>query len=94
MFFFLLFFFVCLVIYLILLVFTFMSHVYLLQGPEMLSYQPNSESCLIGCYNTEEAKNFHRQQVFVLLLLLLFCALVCVTRQRLVVQGVTLPTLL
>ncbi|KAM7410747.1 hypothetical protein PAMA_020945 [Pampus argenteus] len=31
------------------------------QGPEM--YQPNSESCLIGCYNTEEMepKNFPRQ---------------------------------
>ncbi|KAK2850898.1 hypothetical protein Q5P01_007174 [Channa striata] len=33
------------------------------QGPEMVSYQPNSESCLIGCYNTEEMdpKNFPRQ---------------------------------
>ncbi|XP_029994318.1 uncharacterized protein LOC115422246 [Sphaeramia orbicularis] len=33
------------------------------QGPEMSSYQPNSESCLIGCYNTEEVepKRFHRQ---------------------------------
>lgn len=41
----------------------FFCHVYPLQGPEMLSYQPNSESCLIGCYNTEETKNFHRQQV-------------------------------
>lgn len=45
----------------------FIFHVYLLQGPEMLSYQPNSESCLIGCYNMEETKNFHRQQVFVLM---------------------------
>lgn len=35
----------------------------------MLSYQPNSESCLIGCYNTEETKNFHRQRVFVLMVL-------------------------
>uniref|UniRef100_UPI0037E7D920 uncharacterized protein n=1 Tax=Semicossyphus pulcher TaxID=241346 RepID=UPI0037E7D920 len=33
------------------------------QGPEMLPYQPNSESCLIGCYNTDEMepKNFPRQ---------------------------------
>lgn len=36
-------------------------HAYPLQGPEMLAYQPNSESCLIGCYNTEETKNFHRK---------------------------------
>lgn len=36
---------------------------FLFQGPEMLPYQPNSESCLIGCYNTEEMepKNFPRQ---------------------------------
>lgn len=29
----------------------------------MLPYQPNSESCLIGCYNTEEVEpnNFPRQ---------------------------------
>lgn len=29
----------------------------------MLPYQPNSESCLIGCYNTEEMepKNFPTQ---------------------------------
>lgn len=27
---------------------------FLFQGPEMLPYQPNSESCLIGCYNTDE----------------------------------------
>lgn len=67
----------------------FIFHVYLLQGPEMLSYQPNSESCLIGCYNMEETKNFHRQQVFVLMVF--FCALFCVTIQRLLVQGVTLP---
>lgn len=35
----------------------------LLQGPEMLTYQPNSESCLIGCYNTDEMeqKNFPGQ---------------------------------
>lgn len=26
------------------------------QGQEMLPYQPNSESCLIGCYNSEEAE--------------------------------------
>ncbi|XP_077937482.1 uncharacterized protein LOC120829633 isoform X2 [Gasterosteus aculeatus] len=33
------------------------------QGPEMLPYQPNSESCLIGCYSTEqmEPKDFHRE---------------------------------
>ncbi|XP_069383703.1 uncharacterized protein [Paralichthys olivaceus] len=33
------------------------------QGPEMMPYQPNSESCLIGCYNAEgmEHKNFSRQ---------------------------------
>ncbi|XP_019118866.1 uncharacterized protein LOC109139484 isoform X1 [Larimichthys crocea] len=33
------------------------------QVPEMLPYQPNSESCLIGCYNTEEMepKDFSRQ---------------------------------
>ncbi|XP_035499701.1 uncharacterized protein LOC118316223 isoform X2 [Scophthalmus maximus] len=33
------------------------------QGLEMLPYQPNSESCLIGCYNTEEMehKDFPRQ---------------------------------
>ncbi|XP_029013505.1 uncharacterized protein LOC114859484 isoform X2 [Betta splendens] len=33
------------------------------QSPEMLPYQPNSENCLIGCYNTEdmEPKNFSRQ---------------------------------
>lgn len=37
--------------------------VLLFQGPEMLPYQPNSESCLIGCYNTEEVepKDFPRQ---------------------------------
>ncbi|XP_031694807.1 uncharacterized protein LOC116377338 isoform X1 [Anarrhichthys ocellatus] len=37
--------------------------VFLFQGQEMLPYQPNSESCLIGCYNTEEMepKNFPRQ---------------------------------
>ncbi|XP_039656441.1 uncharacterized protein LOC120559085 [Perca fluviatilis] len=29
------------------------------QGPEMLPYQPNSESCLIGCYNTEEMEPNH-----------------------------------
>lgn len=36
---------------------------FLLQVPEMLPYQPNSESCLIGCYNTEEMepKDFSRQ---------------------------------
>lgn len=29
----------------------------------MLPYQPNSESCLIGCYSTEqmEPKDFHRE---------------------------------
>ncbi|KAL3064813.1 hypothetical protein OYC64_000945 [Pagothenia borchgrevinki] len=34
------------------------------QTPEMLPYQPNSESCLIGCYNTEEMEpnHFSRQQ--------------------------------
>lgn len=47
----------------------FILHVFPLQGPEMLSYQPSSESCLIGCYNTEEPKNFHRQQVIVLMVL-------------------------
>ncbi|KAK2898157.1 uncharacterized protein [Channa argus] len=33
------------------------------QCPEMVPYQPNSESCLIGCYNTEEMEpdNFPRQ---------------------------------
>uniref|UniRef100_A0A3P9IF89 Uncharacterized protein n=1 Tax=Oryzias latipes TaxID=8090 RepID=A0A3P9IF89_ORYLA len=33
------------------------------QGPEMLPYAPNSESCLIGCYGGEEMepKNFPRQ---------------------------------
>ncbi|XP_054879870.1 uncharacterized protein LOC129354423 isoform X2 [Poeciliopsis prolifica] len=33
------------------------------QGPEMLPYQPNSESCLIGCYSSEEGKprSFPRQ---------------------------------
>ncbi|XP_074537922.1 uncharacterized protein LOC141799558 [Halichoeres trimaculatus] len=33
------------------------------QGPEMMPYQPNSESCLVGCYNTEEMgpKTFPRQ---------------------------------
>ncbi|XP_059188534.1 serine/arginine repetitive matrix protein 1-like [Centropristis striata] len=33
------------------------------QGREMLPYQPNSESCLIGCYNTDEMEpgHFHRQ---------------------------------
>nr|XP_020470673.1 uncharacterized protein LOC109968630 isoform X2 [Monopterus albus] len=33
------------------------------QSPEMLPYQPNSESCLIGCYATKETepKNFPRQ---------------------------------
>ncbi|TKS65868.1 PDZ domain-containing protein 4 [Collichthys lucidus] len=33
------------------------------QVPEMLPYQPNSESCLIGCYNTEEMEpqDFSRQ---------------------------------
>ncbi|XP_070825671.1 uncharacterized protein [Chaetodon trifascialis] len=36
------------------------------QVPEMLPYQPNSESCLIGCYNTEEMepKNIPRQSDF------------------------------
>ncbi|XP_034721529.1 PDZ domain-containing protein 4-like [Etheostoma cragini] len=29
------------------------------QGPEMLPYQPNSESCLIGCYSTEEMEPNH-----------------------------------
>ncbi|CAK6977201.1 uncharacterized protein LOC122981750 [Scomber scombrus] len=29
------------------------------QGPESLPYQPNSESCLIGCYNTEEMEPNH-----------------------------------
>ncbi|KAF3860954.1 hypothetical protein F7725_001209 [Dissostichus mawsoni] len=29
------------------------------QTPEMLPYQPNSESCLIGCYNTEEMEPNH-----------------------------------
>ncbi|KAL3975082.1 hypothetical protein ACER0C_023708 [Sarotherodon galilaeus] len=33
------------------------------RGQEMLHYQPNSESCLIGCYGAEEVdpKNFPRQ---------------------------------
>ncbi|XP_014824033.1 PREDICTED: uncharacterized protein LOC106904275 isoform X1 [Poecilia mexicana] len=33
------------------------------QGPEMLPYQRNSESCLIGCYSSEEGKpkSFPRQ---------------------------------
>ncbi|XP_041861087.1 uncharacterized protein LOC121652381 [Melanotaenia boesemani] len=33
------------------------------QGPEMMPYQPNSESCLIGCYSAEEVepKTFPRQ---------------------------------
>ncbi|XP_069033886.1 uncharacterized protein [Embiotoca jacksoni] len=26
------------------------------QGPDMMPYQPNSESCLIGCYSTEEVE--------------------------------------
>ncbi|KAM8829617.1 uncharacterized protein ACB058_018161 [Synchiropus picturatus] len=31
------------------------------QGSEMLPFQPNSESCLVGCYNTEvDPKNFGR----------------------------------
>ncbi|XP_068454074.1 uncharacterized protein [Clinocottus analis] len=29
------------------------------QGSEMLPYQPNSESCLIGCYNTDEMEQQH-----------------------------------
>ncbi|XP_037335504.2 uncharacterized protein LOC119222746 [Pungitius pungitius] len=33
------------------------------QRPEMLPYQPNSESCLIGCYSPEEMepKDFHQE---------------------------------
>ncbi|XP_054654949.1 uncharacterized protein LOC129194064 [Dunckerocampus dactyliophorus] len=33
------------------------------QAPEMSAYQPNSESCLLGCYNSEqmEHKNFSKQ---------------------------------
>ncbi|XP_077410572.1 uncharacterized protein LOC144040328 [Vanacampus margaritifer] len=32
------------------------------QAPEMQAYQPNSESCLLGCYNFEEIENnFSRQ---------------------------------
>uniref|UniRef100_A0A1A8JIL8 Uncharacterized protein n=2 Tax=Nothobranchius kuhntae TaxID=321403 RepID=A0A1A8JIL8_NOTKU len=33
------------------------------QGPELLPYQPNSESCLIGCYSPDELKpkSFPRQ---------------------------------
>lgn len=34
----------------------------LVQAPEMSTYQPNSESCLLGCYNSGEMnKNFLRQ---------------------------------
>uniref|UniRef100_A0A3Q3EJY1 Serine/arginine repetitive matrix protein 1-like n=1 Tax=Labrus bergylta TaxID=56723 RepID=A0A3Q3EJY1_9LABR len=32
------------------------------QAPEMLPYQPSSESCLIGCYNTEEMESNHFQR--------------------------------
>lgn len=33
------------------------------QGQEMLPFQPTSESCLIGCYNSEgvEAETLSRQ---------------------------------
>lgn len=38
------------------------SHLWLLlQGPEMLPHQPSSESCLIGCYSSEEGTSFPRQ---------------------------------
>lgn len=43
---------------------------FIFQGPEMLPYQPNSESCLIGCYSSEEGKpksfprQVHEVQVF------------------------------
>ncbi|XP_038134280.1 uncharacterized protein LOC119778911 [Cyprinodon tularosa] len=31
------------------------------QSPEMLPHQPSSESCLIGCYSSEEGTSFPRQ---------------------------------